>query len=109
MMTAAVASDLDQLHELFCEFCCTKALPRSRSLVESIILHPQSQQRLRSACGVVLKSRAEDADLREDVMQGATLVVTERLLQGSLRYRDDGPDQFGGWLWTVWYHACLRA
>jgi DNA-directed RNA polymerase specialized sigma24 family protein len=109
MMIAPVANDLDQLHDLFCDFDRTRHLPRSRSLVERIILHPQSQERLRSACSVVLKGWAKDPDLCQDVMQGATVLVTERLLRGPLSYRNDGPDQFGGWLWTVWYHACLRA
>ncbi len=109
MSSTLIADDLLQLYELFRRLCRSRQTPRSPALVESIILHPQSQQRLRAACGTVMKHWAGRPDLLGDVMQQATLLLTEVLLHGSLPYQDEGSDRFGGWLWRVWSHACARA
>jgi DNA-directed RNA polymerase specialized sigma24 family protein len=100
--------DLDDLHELFLTLRRADSAARL-DLIHQIVLHPATHLRLTEACCIVLKHRAAIGELREDVMQGAMLVLIERLTANNLAFRDEGPDRFGGWLYFVCRSACLDA
>ena len=57
------------------------------------------------ACARVTRNSRGWRDLREDALQEAACVVFQRLQSTRLKYTDEGPSRFGGWL----YRLCLNA
>jgi DNA-directed RNA polymerase specialized sigma24 family protein len=109
IMVRTASTSLAHLQGDFLQLPTTLQSSERRLGVSRILLHPESQVRLRSACGSVLRRWSHRADLRSDVMQEATCQLLARWTAEPIRYRDQGPDQFGGWLWGMWYAACRTA
>lgn len=92
------------LHRLFLEMRERTSLAERRELSFRLVLHRASMERLRAAA----VECCQHAD-RADVLQDAMLLLVQKLSAESLRYVDQGADDFGGWYWTVGYSACRNA
>jgi DNA-directed RNA polymerase specialized sigma24 family protein len=99
---------LRQLHTAFLELRQEPALERRRILVHQMILHPLLRQKMHQ---VVARRKYcwPDEHSRQDVIQEATCFLIDWLTDADAPYQDEGPDQFGGWLWTLCSRACSRA
>lgn len=98
-----------ELRDLFCALCGETAAANQRQNVESILLHPMFQRKLRSACGVVLKRWAQHDDLAADVLQEAICILETRLCAGKLASQSGGPEKFDAWIWEVVLSTTRRA
>ncbi|MBI3864608.1 MAG: sigma-70 family RNA polymerase sigma factor [Planctomycetia bacterium] len=92
-------SDSDELYRLFQQLFRTTSQNARSGLIRQIIV--RLRRKLEAACGVAMKHYAHRNDLRNDVLQTASLLLTERLTVGNLAYQDEGPDRFLGWLYRV--------
>ena len=101
---AVTDGDFQQLYETFQRLSADQRT-NGQDLVREVFLQPASLAKLRIAACQVLKGWAARHDLLADVMQEATILVTNRMGDGKIPFSDQGPDCFRGWLWTVWRNA----
>jgi hypothetical protein len=101
--------ELREAHRLYLRLTRSESADQRIDLIRAILLNPASDDRLKAACAVVMRHWMTRSDLRADVMQEAVLRLTDHFLKQDLHYDDRGPDQFGGWLWSMWYYACREA
>lgn len=97
----------DELYRLFRQLFRTTSQTARSALIRQIVVRVQPM--LRAACGVMMKHCAPRDDRRNDVLQTASLLLTERLTVGNLVYHDEGPDRFRGWLYRVCRSATADA
>lgn len=105
-MGNCVSSELQQLHHRFIEWC---QHPGPSDSVYDILLHPASLEKLDSACRKVLRRCTSSQELDGDIRQEALCLVSRRMQSSPVPCTDQGVDRFGGWLWRLWYRACLKA
>lgn len=107
-MTVHSLRSAEELQRLFLQLKSLSSVHRSR-LVSEIVEHPLTQEKLRAACGMVMRRWARRHDLQADVLQEATCCFVRWLQTDRLQYVELGPDRLGGWLWSVWQNACRQA
>lgn len=107
-MTVHPLSPAEELQRLFLQLKVPSFSVR-QSVISEILEHPLTQEKLRAACGAVMKRWARRRDLQADVLQEAICQFVRWLKDGRLEYADCGPERLGGWLWTVWQNACREA
>jgi len=107
--TVPVSAELAAAHDLCRELQRKTTYQERHDLAFRLLLHPASQERLRSACGTVMRRWARHIDLRHDVYQEATCELGDKLVWGVFPYEDRGTDAFGHWLWALWWNACRNA
>jgi DNA-directed RNA polymerase specialized sigma24 family protein len=108
-----IAPDLPEealvhLHSAYLKMRDEPALARRLILVHQIILHPVFRRKLRQVVAKRTDCRG-DHQRRCDIMQEATCLLIDWLTAENAPYGDQGPDKFGGWLWTLCRRACARA
>ena len=101
--------DLEDLHRLVLKLQ-EIAQPVDRSeLAKLIIDHDAFKPRFKRAFGVVMKFRAYDSHLWDDVQQQANALLLKRLKFGEFTYQDRGTNKFGGWIYRICRTACADA
>jgi hypothetical protein len=108
-MTEPHRAELVDLQAAFLVLCGVDDLALRQQLVYAFLLRPVSQEKLRTACAVLLRRTRVPRDLQEDLRQEAMLLLSERLSERRFTYRDRGSDAFGGWLWMQWLASCHTA
>jgi DNA-directed RNA polymerase specialized sigma24 family protein len=102
-------SDLPSLHDLYVELDRRRPSGNVHEIVDAILLHPEFQRKVTSACAAVLKELAMRDDLRDDLAQETLCIVAQLLADGKLKFREMEKGTFSGWLWNVILMAARRA
>jgi DNA-directed RNA polymerase specialized sigma24 family protein len=100
------AAKLIALHQSFLEMRQLASVADRRASSFRIVACQASMARLEDAA---FKCPSCPVNLHADILQEATMVLTESLSTESIHYSDQGADEFGKWYWACCYHACLRA
>jgi DNA-directed RNA polymerase specialized sigma24 family protein len=98
------SADAEALYRRFLELL---ADVDRQALLEEVLFHPISRDKLRSAAAAVLRDGREGDDRHADLMQEAALNVVGRFRIEEVDFEPRGVDPFLGWLWKVWHNACL--
>jgi DNA-directed RNA polymerase specialized sigma24 family protein len=102
-------TEIVELHRLFLDMRQHVSENARRRSAFQMVLHSAAQRQLARAGAIFMKRLARRPDLRDDVVQVATLILVGWLTADSLCYEDRGAECFGGWYWTVCRNAIRRA
>ncbi len=102
-------SDLVDLHRIMLELQQTHQPDDRKRLANLIVDHDGMCPKFNLAIAAVMGHHAQDTHLLQDVQQELREILIERLIVDNLKYEDQGPDRFGGWLLAVCKTNCVAA
>ena len=110
-MTTTLTMTEPKTESLYAQFrSAEQAAPAERdSRFQAVLFHPDSRQKLQAACQAVLRKWPDPQQHAADVMQEAAIIVWHKIQEDRIVCHVTTDDQFRGWLWKLWRHACLHA